>query len=48
MIIPAYIINIFYEKIRPTVLFGTVLLLGIVEYFFDLFWSNELSQLVRF
>ena len=32
MIIPAYIINIFYEKIRPTVLFGTLLLLGTLEY----------------
>ena len=27
MIIPAYIINIFYKKIQPTVLFGRALLL---------------------
>ena len=30
-IIPAYIINIFYKKVRPIVLFGSGLLLGIVK-----------------
>ena len=32
IIIPDYIINIFYEKILPTVLFGSTLLFGSLEY----------------